>query len=41
MTDQDKFGYLIEFYWREVNIHLKRHGRKDQIFYISKHKLKC
>ncbi len=33
MTDQDKFVYLMEFHWKEVYI-LKKHGRKEQIFYI-------
>ncbi len=29
MTDKDKFGYLMEFHWKEVSVYLEKHGRKE------------
>ncbi len=28
MTEQDKFGYLMEFHWKEVSIYLEKAWEK-------------
>ncbi len=28
MTDKDKFGYLMEFHWKKVSVHLEKAWEK-------------